>query len=142
MDYPILVSACLCGKQCRYDGRGSLVPVFADLCAAGLAVPVCPEVLGGLPVPRVPCEIRGTAVVDRFGVDRTVAFTQGAAKVLAMATALGVSTAVFKERSPSCGVSFVYDGSFSSHLTPGQGVTTALLRKNSITVISDEEFSR
>ena len=140
--YPILVSACLCGAPCRYDGRAGLVPALADLCAAGLAVPVCPEVLGGLPIPRVPCEIRGEIVVDRSGVERTEAFVQGAAKVLATALALGVSLAVLKEKSPSCGVYWVYDGSFSSRLVPGQGVTTALLRENGIAVISDEEFSR
>ena len=142
MEYPILVSACLCGEQCRYDGRGGLLPALAGLCVAGLAVPVCPEVLGGLPVPRVPCEICGTRVVDRTGADRTDAFMHGAAKVLAMAVEKGITTAVLKERSPSCGVSFVYDGSFSSRLVPGQGVTTALLQENSITVISDEDFSR
>ena len=141
MEYPLLVSACLCGERCRYDGRRGAHPELVALCAAGQAVPVCPEVLGGLPVPRDPCEIREGAVVDKNGQTRTAEFARGAVKVLAIAVEMGISMAVFKERSPSCGVSFVYDGTFSARLVSGQGLTTALLRENGITVISDERFS-
>ncbi|MCC8193259.1 MAG: DUF523 domain-containing protein [Deltaproteobacteria bacterium] len=137
----IVASACLCGVQCRYDGRGGMHPHLMELLARGLVIPVCPEVLGGLPVPRDPCEIRGAAVVDKGGVDRTAAFARGAAAALGIARECGVTTAVLKERSPSCGVRFIYDGTFASRLVPGRGLTARLLAENGIVVISDEAFS-
>lgn len=137
----ILASACLCGEQCRYDGQGTPHPLIMELHARGLVVPVCPEVLGGLSVPREPCEKRGSRVVDRTGRDVTEAFVRGAAMVLAIARERGITRAVLKERSPSCGVCTVYDGAFSSRRIPGQGVTTALLRENGLVVVSEESFS-
>lgn len=137
---PILVSACLCGERCRYDGRDACVPFFADLRARGLAVPVCPEVLGGLAVPRDPCERVGDRVMDAAGRDRTDAFTQGAFRALAIAREHGIAVAVLKERSPSCGPSTVYDGTFQARRIPGRGVTAALLAAHGIAVFSEETF--
>lgn len=137
----ILASACLCGEKCRYDGQSAPHPLLMELHARGLVVPVCPEVLGGLSVPREPCERRGSRVVDRTGRDLTEAFARGAAMVLAIAGEKGITRAVLKERSPSCGVRVVYDGTFSSRRIPGQGITAALLRESGLAVVSEENFS-
>ena len=137
---PILVSACLCGEICRYDARDATDPRFAAMLAENLAIPVCPEVLGGLPVPRDPCEIRGARVFSRAGRDLTAEFLLGAEKTLAIAKEKGVATAILKERSPSCGVFAVYDGTFSSQTVPGRGITAALLAENGITVHSEATF--
>lgn len=135
---PILVSACLCGECCRYDGAAATMPLFEALLAEGKIVSACPEVLGGLDVPREPCEIRGARVMDKIGRDLTEAFMKGAQETLRIAKKKNATVAVLKERSPSCGVAFVYDGAFKGRLTPGQGATTALLRENGITVYSEE----
>ena len=140
LEGPLLVSACLCGEICRYDGGDTAHPLFAALCKRGVAIPVCPEVLGGLSVPRAPCESAGERVMDRDGVDRTAAFREGAARVLAIAREKGIARAVLKEGSPSCGVRCVYDGSFTSKIIPGEGITTVLLRKHGIVVRSEQDF--
>ena len=137
---PLLVSACLCGEACRYDGGANAHPVFTRLRESGMVVPVCPEVLGGLPVPREPCERIGERVVSRAGEDVTAAFVAGAEKTLEIALRTGARVAVLKERSPSCGSSAVYDGTFRKSTVPGQGITTELLRRNGITVFSEEYF--
>ena len=137
---PILVSACLCGAICRYDAQDAGIPFFKDACERGLAIPVCPEVLGGLPVPRTPCEIAESRVLDKSGVDRTEAFHLGAEKTLRIAREQGITAAVLKERSPSCGVTRIYDGTFQSRTIPGRGVTTALLAAHGFPVFSEETF--
>lgn len=137
---PLLVSACLCGEICRYDALDATVPAFANLCARGLAIPVCPELLGGLLVPRDPCEILASRVLDRSGRDVTREFLLGAEKTLLLAREHGVATAVLKERSPSCGVNTVYDGTFRSNRIPGRGITAAVLADNGIAVFSEENF--
>lgn len=136
--FPVLASACLCGIACRYDGMAASHPVVADLFARGLAVPVCPEVLGGLPVPRFPCELRDGRVMDAHGRDLTEAFAAGAAATLALARERNITVAVLKERSPSCGSGHIYDGAFAGRLIPGQGVAAALLRANGVTVYNEE----
>ena len=140
----ILVSACLAGVSCRYDGTSSLNPAVADLVRRGEALAVCPETLGGLPVPRVPCEIvsaEGQAVVvSRDGRDFTAAFLLGARKTLDTALEAGVSRALLKRRSPSCGIGEIYDGSFTGRLTRGDGLAAALLAENGIEVIPGDEY--
>ncbi len=135
-----LVSACLCGEPCRYDGKTATVPALRDMALSGQAVPVCPEVLGGLEVPRSPCEIRNGRVLTADGRDVTDNFTAGATKVLELAKEQGIKTAVLKERSPSCGSSLIYDGSFSRRIIKGQGVTAALLARHGLTVVSESGF--
>ncbi len=140
-----LVSACLAGLKCRYDGGACPDPLVLSLLAAGRAVPVCPEQLGGLPTPRPPAEIKGgdgegvldgrARVVDREGRDVTDAFLRGARETLHLARAANASWCLFKERSPSCGQSAVFNGAFEGVTRPGRGVTTALLEKNGIRVI-------
>lgn len=135
-----LISACLCGECCRYDGSGKTHPRAAALLAAGSAAPVCPELFGGLAAPRPPCELFRGRVVDCDGLDRTDAFSAGAQRTLEAAQALGVSHAILKERSPSCGSHFIYDGSFSGRRIPGQGLTAALLQAHGVAVLSEEDL--
>ena len=145
-----LVSACLLGIRTRYDGECCPVPRLIQLAARGLAVPVCPEVAGGLPIPRPPAEIVGgdgqaaldgqAQVLTIEGEDVTEAFLSGARQALETAQRLGVRQAVLKDDSPSCGCHRIYDGTFSGHLVSGQGVTAALLQRNGITILSEEEL--
>lgn len=134
-----LISACLCGVPCRYDGSARRVERFVRLAESGEALAVCPEVLGGLPVPRPPCEILFGRVLDTAGRDRTAEYTAGAEKTLAIAEKHNICVAILKERSPSCGVSRIYDGTFNEALVPGEGIATALLRKKGIMVYSEDD---
>ena len=135
-----LISACLCGVACRYDGGTSFVDRLAALCDSGLALAVCPEVDGGLPIPRPPCELKNGRALTRDGHDVTAPFEAGAAHALRLAQTHGIRLAILKENSPSCGGTMVYDGSFRGRLTPGQGITAALLRKHGIRVVSEGSF--
>lgn len=136
----LLVSACLCAQPCRYDGGAFDLPPVRALEARGLLLPVCPEVLGGLPVPRPPCEILAGRVLERSGADRSAAFALGADLALAAARRHKIRAALFKDKSPSCGSRFIYDGSFSRRLISGQGVAAALLEANGIRVFAEDEL--
>jgi len=136
----ILVSACLAGQACRYDGCASPYPEIVRLAALGRVLAVCPEVLGGLPVPREPVELRQGRAVSRSGVDVTKAFRAGAQAALSLALDTGCGRAVLKARSPSCGAGRVYDGTFSGRLVPGDGLLAALLKAKGIAVQSEEEL--
>lgn len=139
-NYEYIISACLCGENCRYDGKSTLSEPIKKLVDEGKAIMVCPEVEGGLSIPRHPCEIRRNKVINTQNEDKTVEFILGAEKVLELAKKHKIKKAILKEKSPSCGSSFIYDGTFSRKLIKGQGITTRLLRDNGIEVISDEEF--
>lgn len=135
-----VVSACLAGIPCRYDGGCSPFAPVVRLVESGQALPVCPEQLGGLPTPRVPAEIRNGRVLTRDGVDVTEAFLRGARKALQLARQCGATEAVLKARSPSCGCGPVYDGTFSRKLVPGKGLFAALLLEEGLAVHSEETF--
>lgn len=137
---PVLVSACLAGEACRYNGAAAPHPAVLELVARGLAVPVCPEVLGGLPTPREPVELRGGLAVDKSGADRTAEFRKGAQLALAICREHGCVSAILKARSPSCGRGRVYDGSFSGRLVDGDGVFAALLAAVGVTVRTEDEL--
>ena len=136
----LLISACLLGCRCRYDGASKAQPWAAELAARYELVPVCPEQLGGLPTPREPSERRADAVVTKSGADVTAQFRRGAEQALHLARLYGCKAAVLKERSPSCGSGEVYDGTFSGRLTPGDGVTAALLKANGIAVYGESDL--
>lgn len=147
----LIISACLVGEMCRYTGDGfNDYPELRRLVERGQAVPVCPEVLGGAPVPRDPCEIRGgdgfdvldgrARVITNHGEDKTNVFLTGARAVLGAARRHGARTAVLKERSPSCGSSLIYDGSFSGKRVPGCGCTAATLIRAGMDVCSEENY--
>ena len=135
----ILVSACLLGCPCRYDGTAKADPRVLALMERHTLIPVCPEQLGGLPTPRLPSERREGGVFDRGGKDVTAQYRQGAEEVLRLARLYGCTHAVLKERSPSCGSGQIYDGSFSHVLVLGSGVAAELLAQNGITVLGESQ---
>ena len=136
----ILISACLVGDKCKYDGHSNYTPLIKDLLEKYELVPFCPEVEGGLPTPRKPNERRGDKVFNNAEKDVTKYFLAGAEKALNICKYLDIKVAILKERSPSCGVHEIHDGTFSNKKIKGEGVTTELLRKNGITVISEDEI--
>ena len=139
----ILVSACLLGENCKYNGGNnynSIVAELSDIENVHL-IPACAEQLGGLSTPRVPAERKGSCVINAEGIDVTKEFSDGAQTVLELAKKYNCKYAVLKERSPSCGCRSIYDGSFSSKVVFGQGVTAELLSKNGIKVFSEKEIS-
>lgn len=136
----ILVSACLLGVACRYDGKSKPHPELEALMAHHTLIPVCPECYGGLPTPRPPAERKGTQVITQNGLDVTVQYEKGAREALRLAKHYGCQWAVLKERSPSCGAGEIYDGSFTRTTVPGDGVTAQLLRENGIQVIGESQL--
>lgn len=136
--YDYAISACLCGVCCRYDGKTKCVPEIKALYDAGKAILICPEVMGGMPTPRKPSEIRGEKVVTEDGDDNTAFFEKGAKAALNLCKKYRVKTAVLKQNSPSCGSKQVYDGSFCGKLIGGMGVTAKLLSQNGIEIQSEK----
>jgi uncharacterized protein YbbK (DUF523 family) len=147
----LLISACLLGVACNHEGRGSPRAIVDELARRYRLVPVCPEVLGGLPTPRPAAELTGgdgadviagadgARVVNIDGEDVTAAYRRGAEAAVALAQAVGATRAVLKARSPSCGAAAVYDGTFSRRLVPGRGVTAAALAAAGLEVGSEED---
>ena len=136
----ILISACLLGLCCRYDGRSVRYDGISDLSKKYNLIPVCPEIYGGLPTPRVPAERLCGRVVNADGLDVTKNYKRGAEAALQIAKTADCRIAILKERSPSCGVHFIYDGTFSKTLRDGSGVTAELLSKNGIKVLNENEI--
>ena len=136
----ILVSACLLGVPCRYDGKSKPHSEVLALQSRYNLIPVCPEVSGGLPTPRIPCECCGERVLRRDGLDVTAQYQKGALLALEQAVANNCRIAILKERSPSCGNGRIYNGQFDGCLTEGDGVTAALLKQNGIHVIGESEI--
>jgi len=138
----ILISACLLGVRCRYDGASKVHPEVQALMERHTLVPVCPEQLGGLPTPRIPAERQGETVRTREGGDVTEAYCRGAEEVLRLCRVFGCEAAVLKERSPSCGSGEIYDGSFTGTLTAGDGVTAQLLKAHGIPVYGESQIDQ
>ena len=138
----ILISACLVGDNCKYNGGNNLNPQIEALLEKYELIPFCPEVEGGLKVPRNPSEIKGDRVVMNNDRDVTREYELGARKALMLCLYLKIKIAVLKERSPSCGTHQIHDGSFSNKLIDGMGVTARLLKENGIKVYSEEEISQ
>ena len=137
----LLVSACLLGACCRYDGGSKPCPEILALADSHALIPVCPEQLGGLPTPRPPAEIQSDGrVVNNRGEDVTAAYEKGAAEALRLCRLLRCDAAVLKARSPSCGCESVYDGSFTGALIPGRGVAAQCLLDAGVPVFSEENF--
>jgi len=135
-----LVSACLAGKKCRWNGESRPCQKVIDLVKQGKAIPVCPEQLGGLITPRLPAEQNGNKVFTKEGEDVTLQFNKGAEEVLKIAKSINCCEAILKSKSPSCGSGKIYDGTFSGKLIKGDGVTAKLLKKNNIKVLTEEEI--
>ncbi|MBE6151228.1 MAG: DUF523 domain-containing protein [Firmicutes bacterium] len=134
----ILISACLCGVNCKYNGKNNLNEECLELLKKGEAILVCPEQMGGLETPRNPSEIKivngEVKVFMNDGTDVTENYKRGAEEVLKLAKELNVKKAIFRKKSPSCGCGEIYDGTFTNTLTKGNGITTSLLLENSIEV--------
>ena len=150
-----LVSACLHGVVCRYNGKSNPAPEIRDLAIEGKVITICPEVVGGLPTPRLTAEIEeayagldGHAVLDgrtrvvrSDGIDVTAQFIKGAQAALTLARELGIRQAILRARSPSCGAGLTHDGKFAGKVVPGDGVTAALLKRNGIQVMTETDLS-
>ena len=145
-----LISACLCGVNCKYNGLNNYNAICDKLLASGKAILVCPEQLGGLPTPRIPSEIIGESsnilnynngsVIDKNGNDVTPQFVKGAKETLQIAKKLNIKKAILKDGSPSCGVNYIYDGNFNGTKIKGMGLTAQLLKESSIDIISELEL--
>lgn len=136
----ILVSACLLGEACRYDGKSRPAAHIIELKEKHTLIPVCPEVMGGLPTPRPASEIQADGrLLNVRGKDVTAEYRRGAETVLALAREHGAQVAILKEKSPACGKGRVYDGSFTGTLTEGNGVCADLLIRNGIRVLGESE---
>ena len=136
-----MISHCLLGEPCRFDGRSKPMNNIDSLREKYNLIPVCPEVMGGLPTPRNASERLRDKVIDTAGNDVTEHFTKGAILCLEIAKANGVRMAILKANSPSCGSGKIYDGTFSGNLVDGNGITTELLISNGIAVHTEEEFA-
>lgn len=139
----IIVSKCLTGECCRYDGGTKRDEEMIKMVERGEAVAVCPEQLGGLPTPRTPSELTGNGddvlagcgcVITKDGRDVTREFIMGAEAALKIALETGAEKAILKARSPSCGCGSIYDGNFSGNIKAGDGVTAALFKRNGIEI--------
>ena len=139
----ILISACLLGENVKYDGKNNSIkdnPDFKKLFNSCILIGVCPEVEGGLPTPRTPCEIQNGRVINRFGEDKTCEFEKGAKTALQIAKKEGIKVAILKSKSPSCGSGEIYDGTFSHRVIQGDGISAKLLKQNGIRVFSENEL--
>ena len=136
----IMVSACLAGENCKYNGGNNKNEELIQLLAGHTVIPVCPEMMGGLSTPREPCEIRDGVVMARDGRNVDAEFRAGAAKCLEIARREQPDLIVLQPRSPSCGVKRRYDGTFSGVLVDGAGVTAQLLMENGFRVMDVEDL--
>ncbi len=140
----IAVSACLVGVRCRYDGKAVSYPAIMKLYEQGKLIPLCPEVLGGLSIPRTSCELvqtsEGPKVMTQNGEDKTDAFIKGAEMTLTVCKSLGIKKAILKSKSPSCGCGQIYDGTFTRTLIEGNGLTADLLLEAGIQVLGENDI--
>ena len=140
MKEKLLISACLLGIGCRYDGGRVRKIDSAALLGKYELIPVCPEIYGGLPTPRIPSERIGDKVMMKDGTDVTENYNRGMEHTVMIAEALGARKALLKAKSPSCGKGYIYDGSFSGTLVPGNGVTAKRLIELGFEVYTEDEI--
>ncbi len=139
----LLVSACLLGNMCKYNGGTNTLPedVLKALRKKYRLIPVCPETSGGLPIPREPSERQGSRVINKISADVTAEYQRGAEHALLIARRNGCKKALFKEKSPSCGSGKIYDGTFSRTLIAGDGITSELLKKNGMEIFGESDVN-
>lgn len=135
----LLVSACLLGINCKYNGKNNKNEKILELLKDHDLIPVCPETLGGLQTPRIPSEIQNNKVITKDGKDVTKEYQKGAQEALKIAKLYDCKVAILKEKSPSCGCGKIYDGTFSKTLINGDGITTRLLKENNIKIIGESD---
>jgi uncharacterized protein YbbK (DUF523 family) len=136
----IIVSACLAGIKCRYDGKDNANSKVIKLVENGIAIPICPEQLGGLQTPRIPAEISGDKVLNKKGENVTSQFIKGAKETLRIAELANCHKAILKQSSPSCGYGKIYDGSHTGRIIDGVGLTAQLLSQKGIVILTEEDL--
>lgn len=138
----IMVSACLLGENCKYSGGNNRNQAVLNYIEGHEVIPVCPEVMGGLPTPRIPSEIKEGIVVNKEGVICDEEFRRGAAIGLKLAKENEIDLAILKSRSPSCGIGQIYDGTFSGNLISGHGIFASLMKENGYRLYTEEEIEK
>lgn len=136
----IIISACLLGENVKYNGLNNYNPLILKLKEKYELIPICPEVFGGLSIPRDPSEIKGNIVISSKGLDVTSNFNNGANKSLKIAIDNNIKIAILKDGSPSCGSSYIYDGTFNHKKINGLGITAKLFEENNIKIYSENEI--
>ena len=136
----IVVSACLAGVECRYNGQAFAVPRIVEMVKNGMAIPLCPEILGNLPIPRRSVEQRNGGIFSADGEELTNEYVAGAKIALQIAQLVGCKKAILKSKSPTCGCGRIYDGTFSGCLIPGDGIFCTLLKKENIIVCTETQL--
>ena len=136
----IMVSACLLGDNVKYNGKNNKNDELIHFLKDYEVIKICPEVLGGLSIPRSPSEIVKDKVMNKEGIDVTAYFNNGARKALELAKKNSIKVAILKERSPSCGSIYIYDGNFNHHVIEGMGMTSKLLKENGIIVLNEDNY--
>ena len=139
----ILISACLLGQNVKYDGNNNSIlenPFIEKLLNLNMLIPICPEVEGGLPTPRVPVELIDNRAINQIGEDKTIFFQNGAQKALEICKKYEIKYAILKFRSPSCGSNQIYDGTFTHTLIDGDGICAKLLKENDINVFTEKNL--
>lgn len=132
----VLISACLLGVNCKYNGENNYQEEVEEIIKEYNVIPICPEIYGGLSTPRIPSEIKDNKVINKNNEDVTKYFVKGATETLKLAKMLNVKKAYLKAKSPSCGAGKIYDGTFTNTLTEGYGITAKLLKENGIEIIT------
>ena len=136
-----VVSACLLGDNCRYNGGNNYNENVCKFLSNKEYIKVCPECLGGLSIPRLPSEIIGDKVINSSNIDVTLNYKKGAEETLKICQNENINCAIMKSRSPSCGCGKIYDGTFSKKLVDGDGITVRLLKEHGINVLSEEDIN-
>lgn len=136
----ILVSACLAGLNCKYNGKNNYNEKIFELVKNGETIPLCAETLGGLTTPRIPCEIINGRVINKDGIDVSENYKRGALEIVEFCKKMNIKEAILQPRSPSCGVGKIYDGTFSKTLIDGNGILTQMLIDNDIKVMSLDDY--
>lgn len=134
------ISKCLLGYNCKYDGKNNLKDKIKELEKNNEIIEICPEVFGGLPVPRIPFELINDRAINKEGLDVTDKVINGSKKALQLILDNNVDVVILKEKSPTCGVNYIYDGTFTHTKISGSGLLTRMLKEHNIKVISDEDF--
>ncbi len=140
MKEKVMVSACLLGEKCRYDGKDNQLDSLLVWLEDKEVFPICPEVWGGLSTPRIPSEIYNDKVINQIGEDNTDAFYRGAYRALEIAKKENIKTAILKSKSPSCGSGQIYDGTFTRTLVDGDGICAKLLKKAGIRILNSDDY--
>lgn len=141
MEY-LLISGCLIGNNTKYNGLNNYAPLVEKLKEKYELIVCCPEVDGGLSIPRNPSEIKGNKVISSMGVDVTKEFNIGAKKTLELVKKYNIKNALLKEGSPSCGTNYIYDGTFTGTKINGLGVTAKLLKENGVLLFNEKEIEK